>query len=85
MANRAEPSAAIETVTGGDKVTFYHRWCKGCELCVIFCPRASLAMGPDQHPYLANAESCTECGLCEVLCPDFAICVPNKHGRRKRG
>ena len=75
-----------------ERVLLFLGWCKKCEICVAFCPRDSLEMGPDGYPWLARPETCTECGLCEVLCPDFVITVPARHGRkiaapaaRKRG
>ncbi len=49
-------------------------WCKGCEICVEFCPTNVLAMnGPVVE--VVNLEACTACGLCEIRCPDFAITV----------
>jgi 2-oxoglutarate ferredoxin oxidoreductase subunit delta len=57
--------------------------CKGCEFCVQFCPRGVLQMSPEfnakgyHYPEVIKAESCVECDLCEVICPDFAIfCLP---------
>ena len=49
-------------------------WCKGCEICVAFCPTHVLAMnGP--YPEVVDLEACTACELCEIRCPDFAITV----------
>ena len=49
-------------------------WCKGCEICVEFCPTDVLAMnGPVVE--VVNIDACTGCGLCEIRCPDFAIKV----------
>ncbi|MDZ7262338.1 MAG: 4Fe-4S binding protein [candidate division KSB1 bacterium] len=49
-------------------------WCKGCAICVEFCPRKVLAM-KGAYPEVVDLEACTACQLCEVLCPDFAITV----------
>ncbi len=55
--------------------------CKGCELCVIYCPRDALEMSEifnakGYHPPQArDAQACVSCGLCEMLCPEFAIYV----------
>ena len=48
-------------------------WCKGCRICVEFCPRDALVMNEDEKAELISPESCNMCGLCELRCPDFAI------------
>lgn len=50
-------------------------WCKGCELCVAFCPRDVLEIGKDRKAKPAREEDCTGCLICELKCPDFAITV----------
>ena len=47
-------------------------WCKGCGICVAFCPKQVLIM-KDGHPEVAHPEDCTLCQMCELRCPDFAI------------
>ncbi len=47
-------------------------WCKSCAICVEFCPKGVLAM-KDGYPEVVNSEACTQCLLCELRCPDFAI------------
>ena len=47
-------------------------WCKGCEICVEFCPHNVLVM-KDGKAFVENIDACTACGLCELYCPDFAI------------
>jgi 2-oxoglutarate ferredoxin oxidoreductase subunit delta len=55
--------------------------CKGCELCVTYCPRDALVMSSvfnakGYHPpQVIGAQLCVACGLCEMLCPEFAIFV----------
>ncbi len=49
-------------------------WCKGCVICVKVCPRNVLAMN-GVYPTVVSIDACNACGLCEVLCPDFAITV----------
>lgn len=57
------------------RVIIFARWCKGCRLCVEFCPTAVLAMGEDETPYVAAPENCTACHWCDTHCPDLAIVV----------
>lgn len=47
-------------------------WCKGCGICVAFCPKNVLAM-KNNKVTIANGDACNGCGLCELRCPDFAI------------
>jgi 2-oxoglutarate ferredoxin oxidoreductase subunit delta len=55
--------------------------CKGCGFCVEFCPQDVLAMSKrtnarGYHPPELTADAhCIDCGLCTLLCPDFAIYV----------
>lgn len=58
--------------------------CKGCGLCVAYCPRdvlemSSLFNAKGYHPpQVKDPERCVACGLCEMLCPEFAIFVEEK-------
>ena len=56
-------------------VTVFPNWCKGCGLCVEFCPADVLEQGPDGRVTVAHPERCTACRWCERHCPDFAIFV----------
>lgn len=53
--------------------------CKGCGLCIHFCPKGALTMSDrfnakGHHPVtLTNEEKCTSCGICGIMCPDVAI------------
>ena len=49
-------------------------WCKGCEICVAFCPKGVLEMEGGKCT-VARPEDCSRCMLCELRCPDFAITV----------
>ncbi|MGC8874088.1 MAG: 4Fe-4S dicluster domain-containing protein [Chloroflexia bacterium] len=51
----------------------YKRWCKGCGICVAFCPQHVFALGEDGRAEVVNPEACTNCQICDRLCPDFAI------------
>ncbi|MGE5484863.1 MAG: ferredoxin family protein [Ignavibacteriales bacterium] len=52
------------------------QWCKGCGICVEFCPKKSLALDKDHKAYVAKPGECSGCKLCEMRCPDFAISCP---------
>ena len=56
-------------------VTVFPNWCKGCDLCVEFCPAGVLELGPGGTAIAAHPEKCTACRWCELHCPDFAIFV----------
>ncbi|MBN1885972.1 MAG: 4Fe-4S binding protein [Candidatus Krumholzibacteriota bacterium] len=49
-------------------------WCKGCEICVAFCPKNVLEM-ENGTVKVARPDDCIKCMLCELRCPDFAITV----------
>ena len=57
------------------RVTVFPNWCKGCGLCVEFCPAGVLEQGADEPVIVARPEKCTACRWCELHCPDFAIFV----------
>lgn len=48
-------------------------WCKGCRICVEFCPKDALATDKLEKAKLAYPEKCIRCGICELMCPDLAI------------
>jgi len=59
-----------------DPVEIFNSWCKGCGICVAFCPTKTLALSPATGKcIIVLAEACSKCGLCELRCPDFAITV----------
>lgn len=55
--------------------------CKGCHLCVYMCYQNVYAISSDANkkgvllPYVKFGDRCTNCGVCEVVCPDQAITV----------
>jgi len=55
------------------RVTTFDNWCKGCGLCIEFCPQNVFEVGPEGHPVVAHEERCTACNWCYYHCPDFAI------------
>jgi 2-oxoglutarate ferredoxin oxidoreductase subunit delta len=48
-------------------------WCKGCGICVHFCPKKVLELDRDGKAFAARPEDCVCCALCEMRCPDLAI------------
>lgn len=48
-------------------------WCKGCGICVHFCPKKVLELDSMEKAVAARPEDCICCRLCELRCPDLAI------------
>ena len=66
----------------GFRVTFKSDECKGCELCVAFCPKKLLT--PDKstlnksgiHPVMiTDTTECVGCMNCVMMCPDAIITI----------
>ena len=59
-------------------------YCKGCLICVESCPKKILKISSSISakgytlPQVTNTEKCNGCGICEIVCPDFAIAVEKK-------
>jgi len=51
------------------------KFCKGCGICVYFCPKKILALDELGKVYVIEPEKCIMCGQCELRCPDYAIKV----------
>lgn len=52
--------------------------CKGCELCIEFCPKRVLARSQGfnakgYHYPVASSNGCINCRLCVTVCPEYAI------------
>ena len=64
------------------KVTFRSDLCKGCGLCVKFCPKGLIVLAQDKinakghHPAeITDQEKCVGCAFCATMCPDCIIKV----------
>ena len=61
------------------QVRILTEYCKGCELCVVVCPKGTLEMSDELtdlgvRPVRPKADAeCTGCTLCYQVCPDAAI------------
>jgi NAD-dependent dihydropyrimidine dehydrogenase PreA subunit len=49
--------------------------CKGCRLCVQFCPRQCIVLGTSinkmGYQYAEfHSTACTACGICYYMCPE---------------
>jgi len=57
------------------EVRVFSKWCKGCGLCVAFCPEQVFGTNGDGKAVVAHPEKCVACMWCYHHCPDFAISV----------
>ena len=48
-------------------------WCKGCGICVKFCPTQVLELDRMDRATAARPEDCICCRMCELRCPDLAV------------
>lgn len=62
------------------KVEFNIDKCKGCELCVSFCPKKiivldqSMTNAKGYHPAsITDMDACIGCSTCATMCPDWCI------------
>ncbi len=53
--------------------------CKGCELCIVFCPKQVLQLSAKfnskgyHYPEFSRPDSCTGCAICGWMCPEVAL------------
>ena len=61
------------------KVRILEEYCKGCQLCVLVCPKKLLALSNRvnkrgmQVVAVVESDGCRGCGNCVLMCPDAAI------------
>lgn len=58
-------------------------WCKGCGICVAFCPKTVLEMDDKDKAVAVRLSDCIACRLCELRCPDLAVEVETEDGGQK--
>jgi len=54
--------------------------CKGCGLCLLWCPLKHISFSSDLNKRgvqyaKENNNRCSGCGICYVVCPDYCITV----------
>jgi 2-oxoglutarate ferredoxin oxidoreductase subunit delta len=62
------------------KVTINKSACKGCEMCVLACPKKILAISSTESNdkgyfvvTMTEPEKCIGCAACAIMCPDCAL------------
>lgn len=64
--------------------------CKGCDLCVAFCPPHVLRLSARRNSLnhrvveLFDEAACTGCEICAKVCPDMAIVAVYRDGVARR-
>ncbi|MCS7149984.1 MAG: 4Fe-4S binding protein [Caldimicrobium sp.] len=61
------------------KIKILEDRCKGCGLCIEFCPKKILALS-DKRNLLGykivcwkSPENCNHCGICYLMCPEVVF------------
>lgn len=63
------------------KVEVNAEFCKGCGLCIAFCPRDVLGLSGEVNSRgykivePVSPSRCTGCAICAEMCPDVALTV----------
>lgn len=73
---------SVSEITGDyTTIVLQSQLCKGCELCVTFCPEGILEMGEElntksyhyPHAKTDKEADCKQCRYCERICPELSI------------
>lgn len=61
------------------KIKILEERCKGCGLCIEFCPKRALVLS-DRRNLLGykvvgwnSREKCNQCGICYLMCPEVVF------------
>lgn len=69
----------MKGVSSLKEIKFDKDYCKGCGLCINFCPKSALTLSEDinefgyRYAMLKEGGDCIACGICRTVCPDIAI------------
>lgn len=55
------------------------KYCKGCNICVVFCPKKVLELDETGKVFAKEPDACILCGQCELRCPDYVIKVTKEN------
>ena len=61
------------------KITVNRNKCKGCLLCISFCPKGLIHLDKDLNSRgvkpvtFKESPECLGCALCAIICPDCCI------------
>jgi 2-oxoglutarate ferredoxin oxidoreductase subunit delta len=47
--------------------------CKACGICIELCPDKVFDRDKLAQPVIARPDDCSQCLICELHCPDFAV------------
>jgi 2-oxoglutarate ferredoxin oxidoreductase subunit delta len=63
--------------------------CKGCQLCIMYCPASHLEFSSElnkrglKYAQIKRATKCTGCGFCFLVCPECCIEVYTETSNQK--
>ncbi|MBN2512574.1 MAG: 4Fe-4S binding protein [Sedimentisphaerales bacterium] len=72
--------------TKKSRIQFNIERCKGCGLCVLYCPKGLLRMSEElnsqgnSYVEIIDPAACNACGICFRMCPDIVIEISEQAG-----
>jgi len=67
-----------------EELVINKEWCKGCGVCIRFCPKQVLELGQGDKAFVVRPEDYICCGLCQIRCPDLAIEIITESNKAKK-